>query len=128
MAFRAAVYRHMMTLASVAIALCCAACANPQMERNLQRRGENLNKTLGWAAESEQHRPDKLDKTARVIEWQIEHDNQKAFVENPATARKWTQDAFDRWEERQPAFHKGILDELDGNLEHLEQTIPKLID
>jgi len=113
---------------AVAASFLCSACGNPQMEDNLQRRVDNLNKTAGWAIESEKARPGKPEKTANVIQWQYEHDVQKAFVDNPATAQQWTKEEFDRWQDRQPAYRKNILDELDGNLISLEQTIPKIID
>jgi len=120
--------RPVLALLTAAFALACASCGNKEIENNFTRRCGNLRKTTGWLVEYEQQRPAKLEKTARVIDQQCRHDVQKAFVDNPATMEKWFNEEFRRWEERQPLYLKGIGDELAGDLDSLERTIPRFID
>ena len=106
----------------------CESPANREIEKNFVRRGDNLRKTTGWFIESEQRRPGNLQKTAGFIEEQYRHDVQKTFVDNPATMENWLNEEFKHWQERQPAYLKGVGDELAGDLGSIERTIPKIID
>ena len=120
--------RSTMTLLSAGLALICSSCCeNQEIERGFNRRCDNLRKTTGWLIEAEQRRPANLAYTASVIQQQNEHDMQKAFVENPATASEWFNEEFRRWQERAPLYLEETAKELSGDLDSLERTVPMII-
>jgi len=120
-------FRTAIVLLSTGLTLACASCGNQEIERGFVRRGENLRKTTGWLIEAEQRRPERLAYTADVIRQQIDHDVQKTFVENPATASEWFKEEFNRWEKRAPLYLEETAKELSGDLKSIERTVPMII-
>lgn len=119
--------RTVMILLSASLALACASCGNPEIEKGFVRRGENLRKTTGWLIQSEQRRPARLAYTADVIRQQNDHDMRKTFVENPTTASEWFKEEFNRWEQRAPLYLEGAAKELSGDVKSIERTVPMIV-
>lgn len=102
------------------------ACNDPAHQRQLERREENLKKTARIFEENEADRPEKLGHTLSMLKRQHEEDVENT-ARNPDRVRKWIEDDFARWKERQPLYREAIKDELKGDPENIKETVPLII-
>jgi hypothetical protein len=108
----------------VGLTLTCCACQNPAIQHEWVRREANIDRTIGYLIQSEERRPENLAQTARMIEDQEQRDVENTLETNPARIKEWTDFEFERWEARQPLYRQRIDEQLGGNLQSIERTIP----
>lgn len=104
-----------------------AGCDSTPHENAISRREQNLQRTGETFMDIEARRYDYLYRTTDRLEKRHQRDMDRAFVENPERVERYIDNEFNRWELRQPLYEEAIIQELQGDPQTIDRTLPDVL-
>ena len=102
-----------------------AGCNEAASRRQIDRRVGNIEATCKQLRQAEAARPNSLAWTLQTLRDQHRRDTE-ACANNASRVDKMVEDEFERWNKRQPAYHKAIEKQLQGDCEGIGRTAPQM--
>lgn len=116
-------------LPSVALLAGLAAwpgCQQPGHRAAVERREQNLHRTVAMLAAVEDERPEKMQRMLATLQQQQAHDVEESR-QNAVELDRAIRAQFDRWAQRQPTYRKRFQELIQGNPANIERTLPYMI-
>jgi len=101
-------------------------CDLPGGQQQIERREANIQNTVSLLAEREAERPPKLEATVSFLERKRERDIARTRA-NQLVLQDWVHDQGNRWRTRQPRIQRVAEERLEGDLDNLGHTLPKVL-
>src|SRR5690606_5690550 len=102
-------------------------CDSTPHEDAISRREQKLQHTGEVFMDIEARRYDSLYRTGDLIEKKHRRDMDRAFVENPERIERYIDERLNRWELRQPLYEEAIIQELQGDPQTIDRTLPDVL-
>jgi len=107
-------------------AIMSAGCQTTADRERVVHRMDNLQKTVTIIEQQEAERPTKLGKLLTVLANRHERDMANAG-QLPAEFERFLRQEICRWEQHLPIHERRIREQMQGNVENIERTLPAML-
>jgi len=101
-------------------------CEQPGHQARIERREQNLHRTVAMLADMENERPARMQRMLATLQQQQAHDVEESR-QNAVELDRAVRAQFDRWAQRQPTCRKRFEELIQGNPANIERTLPNMI-
>ena len=114
------------SVALLASLIAWTGCEPPGHRAVVERREQNLHRTVAMLADMENERPARMQRMLATLQQQQAHDVEESR-QNAVELDRAVRAQFDRWAQRQPTYRKRFQELIQGNPANIERTLPNMI-